>query len=154
MGVRADLLISGTSDVFDLRTGTVIDWKTMGDTAKRKLATDGPSHGYEVQIQTYGLGYYRAGFPVRKVALMFLPRSGLLRDARYYEWGFDPSIAHAAIERVYRIGKSVVELQGGDRRAEMWDQVPRSPSNLCGWCPFFKKGALSVTSRGCPGSSK
>lgn len=149
--ITADRLIHGTSDAYDTWTGTVIDWKTMGDTARRKLAEDGPSDGYVVQINTYGLGFVRAGYPVKKVALMFLPRSGNLKDARYFEWDFDPEIAHRAIERVYAIGRAVLATRQQQGTDEIWHLVPSDVTALCGWCPYFRRGLDVASSRGCPG---
>jgi hypothetical protein len=149
--VNADPIISGTSDAYDTWTKTVVDWKSMGDAAKKRLADHGPSDGYQVQINTYGLGYMRAGYEVEKVALMFLPRAGKLSDARYFEWPFDPAMAQRAIERVYTIGRGVLALRQAAGTDEIWDQVPADPSNLCGWCPFFQRGQLVASSRGCPG---
>lgn len=149
--VEADPLISGTSDVYDTWTYTVIDWKSMGETAKAKLVKEGPSDGYRIQINTYGLGYSRAGFRVDKVALMFLPRSGRLSDARYFEWPFEPAIAQRAIERVYRVGQGVVDLRSQHQTDDVWKHVPGDPTALCGWCPFYIRDAAAVTDRGCPG---
>jgi hypothetical protein len=151
--VQADPLVSGTSDVYDTWTQAVIDWKSMGDTAKQRLAKEGPSDGYHTQIQTYGLGFFRAGFPVRKVALMFLPRAGMLKDARYFEWDFDPASANKAIARVYSIGHQVLALRKAAGIDEIWDSVPADPTNLCGWCPFFLRGAPIASSLGCPGKN-
>lgn len=151
--VQADPLVSGTSDVYDTWTQTVIDWKSMGDTARRRLAEHGPSDGYHTQIQTYGLGFFRAGFPVRKVALMFLPRAGMLKDARYFEWDFDPASANKAIARVYQLAHQVLALRQSAGTEEIWNSVAADPTNLCGWCPFFKRGAQVASSTGCPGSN-
>ena len=149
--VEADQLLVGTSDVYDTVTQTVIDWKSMGDTAKKRLAEHGPSGGYQVQINTYGLGFLRAGFPVQRVALMFLPRAGKLSDARYFEWPFDPAMAQRAIERVYAVGRGVLGLRQQTGVDDVWQQVPADPTALCGWCPFFLRGATAASSRGCPG---
>lgn len=149
--VRPDLILTGKADAFDLETGTVIDWKTMGDTSSKRLAEDGPSLGYQIQIQTYGLGFYRAGYEVKKVALMFLPRSGMLKSARYFEWPFNPAMAQEAIERVYRIGREVLRLQSDGLGDRVWENIPCDPGALCGWCPFFRRDSAVVTENGCPG---
>jgi hypothetical protein len=149
--VNPDPLIRGRSDVYDRETYTVIDWKSMGDTARRKLAQEGPSWGYYVQDNTYGLGFHRAGFRVDRVALMFLPRAGKLSDARYYEWPFDPAVAQQAIERMYRIGRQVLLLQQQYGVPDVWEQVAPDATQLCGWCPFYSKSAIAASDKGCPG---
>lgn len=149
VGVQPDPILRGKSDLYDTHTRTVIDWKTMGDTAERKLLENGPSVGYRTQIQIYGLGFYRAGYPVENVALMFLPRSGMLGSARYFQWPFSPAEAQAAIERVYRIGRNVIAMKANGEIA--WESVPCDKSELCGWCPFFSRNVKSASSGGCPG---
>jgi len=149
--VQADPIIHGTSDAYDTDDDTVVDWKSMGDTAETKLIKEGPSYGYFVQIQTYGLGFHRLGYRVRKVALMFVKRGGLLSNSRYYEWDFDPAVAQAAIERVYRVGRGVLSLQQASGGADFWSQVPPDPGALCGWCPFFTRSVNEACAKGCPG---
>lgn len=149
--VQPDPLIHGTSDAYDTHSGTVVDWKSMGDTAKAKLIKEGPSEGYFTQIQTYGLGFHRAGFQVQRVGLMFLPRAGHLKDARYYEWPFNPAVAQAAIDRVYSIGRNILATRQSLGTDEIWNVVPADASQLCGWCPFFTRSVSEASSRGCPG---
>lgn len=149
--VQVDPIIHGTSDLYDADDGTVVDWKSMGDAAEKKLAANGPSWGYFVQVQTYGLGFSRAGFKVRKVALMFVKRGGRLSDSRYYEWPFDPAVAQAAVERVYRIGRNVLALQKESNGADFWSRIPPDPGELCGWCPFFTRSVNEACAKGCPG---
>lgn len=149
--VQVDPIIHGTSDVYDMLDNTVIDWKTMGETAEAKLIKEGPSYGYFVQVQTYGLGFLRAGYPVSKVALMFLRRGGKLSSARYYEWPFNPAVAQAAIERVYRVGRTILDLRNTLAGADIWPQIPADSTSLCGWCPFFTRSVTGATEKGCPG---
>lgn len=152
--IEADPICYGTSDLYDRMTQTVIDWKSVGTTSETKLHKEGPSEGYQTQIQAYGLGFVRAGFPVRAVALMFLPRSGKLASARYYEWPFDPARAQQAIARVYTIARRLGELReqlGADWADTVWPIVPPDVTALCGWCPFYNRSVETACSDGCPG---
>lgn len=149
--VQLDPVIVGISDAYYVPTNTVVDWKSMGESAEKRLIAEGPGYGYFSQIQGYGLGFHRLGFPVRKVGLMFLPRSGKLSQARYYEWDFDPSVAQRAIERVYRLGRFVLQLRQHYQTEEIWHHIPADPTALCGWCPFFRSGSGPASSTGCPG---
>lgn len=149
--VALDPIITGVSDAFHVPTGTVVDWKSMGDAAEKRLADEGPGIGYETQIQGYGLGFSRAGLKVRKVGLMFLSRGGKLSQARYYEWDFDPALAQRAIERVYRIGNMILSLQAQHGTSEVWNMIQPDPTALCGWCPFFQRSSGQASSSGCPG---
>lgn len=154
--VIVDQIIKGTSDLYDTDRCTVVDWKSMGLEKAASLDKGGPPWGYYIQAQTYGLGLVRAGYRVDQIGLMFLPRAGRLRDARYYEWPFDPTVAHDAIERMYRIGRETIELQriwGED----IWPMIPAAPEadrGLCGWCPFYRRpqdGDTVASATGCPG---
>jgi hypothetical protein len=148
--VEVDPVIRGSSDAYHVPTATVVDWKSMGETTEAKLVKGGPSDAYWTQLHSYGLGFVRAGMPVRKVGLMFLRREGYLRKARYYEQDFRPDIAHRAVGRVYQVARGVLALQQ-QYGPEMWDRVPADVSGLCGYCPFFRREAGQASSSGCPG---
>jgi hypothetical protein len=149
--VQPDPILSGRADAYDMQEDKVLDWKSMGDHTERMLAEGGPTDGYQTQIQVYGLGFHRLGFPVKKVSLMFLPRAKSLKSAKYFEWPFRPDLAQGAIERVYSIGRNVIELRGSTGKEDVWNDVECNSTELCGWCPFFKRGNESATSNGCPG---
>jgi hypothetical protein len=72
--------IHGNSDLFDVHTGTVVDYKVTGTTTLRKCRTHGPSLTYQRQAQLYGKGWEDKGFDVRSVAIWFLPRNGYTID--------------------------------------------------------------------------
>lgn len=148
--VHPSPVISGSSDLYDRATATVIDWKTVGDGKLPQIVKEGPTLGFQRQIQLYGLGYLRAGFQVNTVALAFLPRAGRLSSLTYYEWPFDPGMAQQTLDRAYRIGSRVVELQR-QLGPEIWDRIPGNTEDHCGWCPFFRKNVVRVSSEGCPG---
>lgn len=143
-------VLNGSSDLYDLATATVIDWKTVGDGKLPQVIKEGPSMGYQRQIQLYGLGYHRLGYQVNSVALAFLPRAGRLSSLTYYEWPFNPAMAQETLDRAYRIGAQVVGLQR-QFGPEIWDRIPGDTKDHCGWCPFFRRQATSVSSEGCPG---
>jgi hypothetical protein len=149
--VFPDPIISGSSDLYDSDRRVVIDFKTMGKSAEHKLMKDGPDEGYYKQIQVYGLGFARAGYRVDKVGLFFLPRSGFLRDAPYYEWDFNPAVAQEVIARVYSVGKALADLKARNPGVDIWGQVPSSDGNFCAWCPFYDRRADVVSATGCPG---
>lgn len=153
--VHPDPALSGHCDAYDTETCTVVDLKTLGkptSEVQRKLKK-GELDGYYTQAQLYGLGYTRAGYLVRKVALLFVPRSGGLRDAAYLEWDFSPSDAHAAVERLHDIVVRTKRQMEAAPGMDIWSRVPADPSgsSYCGWCPFYSRHAETATAYGCPG---
>ncbi|MFT4258022.1 hypothetical protein [Microbacterium sp.] len=97
-------VVSGTSDLFAIELGQVIDHKCVGkstlDGAKR-----GPTEQYRGQAHLYGLGFFRAGFDVKSVAINYLPRNDIsLRRGVWWEEEWDPKVALQALARVERLG--------------------------------------------------
>jgi hypothetical protein len=92
--------ITGHSDVYDVHTGTVVDWKVTGTTTLRKVTRSGASLTYRRQAHLYGRGWALAGYDVRSVAIAFLPRNGFsLRDGRLWQEPYDEAIALEALDR-------------------------------------------------------
>jgi hypothetical protein len=152
--VEVDPLVKGHSDAYDTDECRVIDWKNpKADKVStlRQRMERGDLEGYKIQGMCYGLGMYRAGYRVDTVALMFLPMGGLLRNAAYVEWPFEPAVAQRALERLYAVGREVIELQRQRPGVDIWGLVPCDVSQLCGWCPFYNKSAVEASQRGCPG---
>lgn len=149
--VTVDQFVTGHSDVYHIPSATVVDYKTAGPDVFKHYVADGPGEDYKTQVNLYGRGYLNAGYPVRKVALVFLPRAGWLKDCHVWIDDYRPDVAERALSRLYQIGFSVLDL-GLPALAQNWAQVPATPGNFCGHCPWFnprmKEGADGT---GCPG---
>jgi hypothetical protein len=129
----------------------VIDHKSCGPDVMKKIKKEGPPPGYVVQIQCYGYGYEKLGFPVKKVALAFYPRAGWLRDMYVWTADYDRSVAEAALQRLYGIARTVLEYDVLNK-SHQWKYVEATPSNSCGFCPYYQPsmdGDADAT--GCPG---
>src|SRR4029077_5645487 len=61
--------LSGSADLFDTDTGTVIDWKVPGVNQFGILKTK-MNPVYRAQAHLYGKGFQNAGYDVDKVAIM------------------------------------------------------------------------------------
>ena len=77
IGAIGDMNISGSCDLFDKETGTVIDHKVVGATKLKSLPKKGPGNTYRVQAHLYGYGWTKLGFDVNEVAIKFYPRNDL-----------------------------------------------------------------------------
>lgn len=96
--------VSGSTDLFDTQTGTVIDWKVVGTTTLRKVKASGASAQYRTQASLYGLGWQAAGHHVREVLIYFLPRNSVtLADGIPWAEPFDPAPGLAALDRATKI---------------------------------------------------
>lgn len=153
--------LSGHTDAYDLWTHTVLDHKFPGVTSIRKYkhATDPvtglkgyPSEQYVWQAHTYGYGWAKLGFPVRKVAIAMYPRSGLVRDTWLWQADYDPAIAEKALARLdsLLVGMDVAESLGG--LGIFLTSLKRDTAN-CSWCPFWNGGPRPADDplKGCAG---
>jgi hypothetical protein len=147
--------VQGHSDVYDRRTKTVIDWKGAGPTVMKKVKANGPSAGYQIQTHIYGYGYEQKGWPVERVALVFLPRAGRLADMYPWSAPYDRSVAIEALKRPHAVARKMVELDIlKDGNAHRFQQIDATPSDSCGFCPQYnsmKPLEEGADEKGCPG---
>lgn len=136
--------VTGSCDLYDRVTCTVVDWKVVGPTQLKKYRSQGASTQYRCQAHLYGQGWVNKGLPVAQVRIAFLPRNGSLDEA--YVWGedFQPAIAKSTLDRFARIAKEVAD-RGPDALT-----VLNTADAYCGHCPFFR-GNSTDPREGCPG---
>jgi hypothetical protein len=133
--------MTGTADLVDLHTSTVIDHKVVGATAMKRYREQGPSKQYRTQVHLYAAGLEIAGTPVEHVALAFWSRSGNLRDSWLWTEPYDRAIADQALARIDAI-RTVLDLGGVAA-------LPTSHDH-CDWCPYYLPAATNL-SEACPG---
>lgn len=151
---EAELVIEdviGHTDVY--RDGIVIDYKTAGTDAFRKMRKEGPSRGYRIQTQLYGLGHANAGRPVTHVCLIVLPRAGWLRDMYVWTDVYRPQIALDALARKRSIEAGIKAVNIW-KHPEVYERIPAMEDH-CGMCPFYRKNGMmnleGANEKGCPG---
>jgi hypothetical protein len=111
VGLIADQAVNGTSDLFHIPSGTVIDHKLTGASTLKK-AKAGPTPVYRTQAHLYGLGFMRAGYDVNTVAINYLPRNAVsLRSGVWWQEPFSPIIALDALDRATDIVRTLRELE-------------------------------------------
>jgi hypothetical protein len=143
--------LSGSCDLYDLETATVIDWKTTGTTRLRKYRAAGdPGQQYRQQAHLYGMGWTNVGVPVRSVAVVFLPRSGVLRDTWLWTEPYDRAVAQAALDRAdgLLVAANLAEHAGG--LDDLMGALARDTS-LCDYCDFYTPDRAVKPSEGCNG---
>lgn len=137
--------ITGSCDLFDRLTGTVIDHKFVGKTQLAKYTASGPSQTYRVQAHLYGQGWVNAGVPVERVMIAFLPRDGQLDDACLWSEPWDRQIAANALQRLHGVQLTLQAL--GD---SAFENLPTA-DDYCISCPFYHPGATDAAIAWCPG---
>jgi hypothetical protein len=125
--------ITGSCDLFDVTTGTIIDHKVVGPRQLLNYRRDGPSSQYRIQAHLYGLGYMNDGGwgQPNTVAIAFLPRDGELSKTFFWSEPWNPSIALDALNRLERLNQ--LRLLLGTEAA-----VNSSPGCTSPWCPWCK----------------
>lgn len=141
--VDGDAGITGHGDAFDTDTGTVIDWKYTGTTARREAARrtvanhELVSPDYRVQAHLYGLGHANAGRDVRFVRLVLLARSHDYDESVEWTEPYRPDVAAWAVDRFKKVRQLTEELELA-AHPDRLDQVEANPSRkTCAWCPFL-----------------
>jgi hypothetical protein len=138
--VRIELstYMGGSIDLYDKKTGTVIDFKVPGATSAKRSRKDGPSAQYVAQVNLYAAGLYAAGAKVSTVALAFLPRSGLMRDFFWWSAPFDEAIVETTLARIDAL-RTTTDTLG-------LAALPLIPTadGPCLWCPFYLPGVTDV----------
>lgn len=138
--------ITGSCDLFDAHTGTVVDWKfTTRNMIREKYRPDGPGDQYRIQAHLYGRGFARAGYDVRAVMIVFLTRDGEFHDRWVWSEPYDEAVAVAALERATSIATAIESL------GNEFTLPTLEPADAhCNWCPWHKPGSTDI-SRACPG---
>lgn len=136
--------IPGTSDLFHVPSCTVVDWKLVG-TATLKSAKRGPSPQYRTQAHAYGLGFFRAGYDVKRVAIYYLPRNAMsLKYGVFWSEDWNPCIAIEALERLDRIREKLDSFPSVEARDRYISSLPRA--DHCWDCNRYSD-ALNKASR-------
>jgi hypothetical protein len=134
--------ITGTADAYHLPTRCVVDWKFTSTAQITKYKANGPGPQYRTQAHLYGLGLSIAGTPVERVAIVFIPRSGLTSGIHVWEEPHNPDLAGQALDRLAAIRTITLALGPA--------HLPTSPEANCDWCPYHQPGTTDLDT-GCPG---
>lgn len=123
--------IAGTCDLYDLDTGTVIDWKGGSQSRIKQYRANGAPQQYRIQAHLYGLGILRTLSHVpAHVAIVWLPRDGELRDMHVWTEPWNPQVALDALARLAQIQADLDQLG----LTAALDQHPTCTDTWCGWC--------------------
>lgn len=111
VGVVDGTEIWGSSDLFDIHTGTVVDYKVVGTTTLRATRKAGAKLTYRRQAHLYGKGWEDKGYDVRSVAIWMLPRNGFTIGAGYlHQEPYDRALAEATIAHADMLAAAIRTL--------------------------------------------
>lgn len=100
--------VRGTSDILHYSNQTGIDWKIVGNKTRAAVRQHGPSAVYRAQAQLYGRGWTLLGFPVKHVAIFYLPRDlQSLSGAVWWAEEYDEQVALDALARADAMAKEI-----------------------------------------------
>ncbi|WP_217182675.1 hypothetical protein [Streptomyces sp. AC495_CC817] len=142
VGYFRGIPVDGTSDLYKVAEGCVIDHKIVGQStltsAKRK-----PTGQYRGQAHLYGLGFFRAGYDVKTVAINYLPRNNIsMRRGVWWEEEWDPKVALQALDRIEKLADHLDALASVsvEHRDAYITNLPRSSKCFdCGKYPDAPK---------------
>ena len=112
----------------------MIDWKNLGTTTYVKYAKDIGST-YRGQIHMYGRGFVNAGFPVEKVAVAILPRSGTLSKMHLAVEDYDSALVDRILARREQtmLLLDTFDVENNPERYEWFESTP----DTCLFCPWW-----------------
>ena len=117
--------ITGSADCYDVDEQVVVDWKFPGDNTMAKVRKGKITATYRKQPHLYGLGYLNAGFEVRGVMVLFIPRNDrTVRFSHAYKVPFDRTLAEDTMARAQAIYDLVIR-DGGPQ--EVIPRLRRDP---------------------------
>lgn len=128
--------LSGSCDLYDADTATVVDYKFPGASKMTEYRRSGPSGQYRTQVHAYGTGFVNLGMPVETVAIMFIPRAGFLTGSHFWSEPYDPDITKAAIEHHDRVVGLIADLEV-EANPDRFTWIERSGPN-CMYCNWFR----------------
>ena len=125
----------GTCDCFEVQTSTVLDWKFPGPSRLKKYRDEGPSWQYRVQAHTYGRGYKRMGFDVKKVGICFMDVNDINRSFIWRE-PYNEAIPQLALDNIDRV-KAMVEKYNVVQNPDNYKLIPITPTEDCRICDYW-----------------
>lgn len=139
--------ITGSCDLYDRVTATLIDWKITATSTIKAAKGNGPSEQYRIQAHLYARGWIRRGMPVDTVGIYYLPASGELDEGHLWTEPYDEQVATDALARLARIRALTAAF--GDKALPVLSTEGAHP-RLCRYCPWYSPANTDLA-QACPG---
>lgn len=132
--VREEL--AGTCDLYDFETRTVLDWKIPGATPYADYVKNGPSDQYRGQAHLYGAGYRRIGLPVEHVGIVFISRTGTLRQVHLWREPYNQDLVDSILARLDSVEDQMARFNVATDPSGFL-RIDTTPGKYCRYCPWF-----------------
>lgn len=127
--------LTGSCDLFDTDTGTVVDYKFPGvnrfDMYRKEMSPLFIKQGHQ-----YGLGFENAGYEVNEIVIALIPRAGRLHGMHLWRQPYDRQIALDVVARREQVIGICDDLQVEDN-PDRYQWIQATPYD-CVFCPWFK----------------
>ena len=144
--------LSGTCDLYDNYSDTVIDYKFPGTTRMTYYRKGDPGPIYRAQAHLYGRGYRNAGKPVKRVGIWFLPRAGQLNTSYLWTEDYNDELVDEILARMDQLILLMDELDL-EHHPERLALIPITPHE-CQWCPFWTANPAHPNPIACMGGEE
>ena len=141
--------ITGSCDLYDRVTRTLIDWKIVAATTLRTAKGDGPSDQYRTQVHLYGRGWTRRGLDVDTVGIFYLPSTGELHESHLWTETYDEDVATAALARL----EQTRTLTAAFSDKALAALTTNTPERMCRFCPWHLPASTNLAAA-CPGPDR
>ena len=128
----------GSVDLYDKKSGRVIDHKVLGAASLKKFKAEGPSQQYRTQVHLYAAGLRVAGANVQHVAIAAWSRTGQLKDALWWTEPYDEQVVEECLARIDALRTTTTTL--GVKSLPL---IPTTEA-YCTYCPFYLPGVTDV----------
>jgi len=137
-------------DAWHEATGTVVDWKFVGDSSLAKHRAS-MSPLYRAQVHLYGLALALNGHTVNTVNIVLIPRNGGLHRIHVWTEPYREQVAERVLDRWSHI-LTITRALG----TAALPAISTSPAAHCAWCPWWDPvdGDTSHLGQGCPGHGR
>ena len=129
--------LTGSCDLYDVERQRVIDFKILGDASYKWTKLHGPIISYRRQLQLYGRGFERAGYPVESVALVAIPKSGTTHGIWCHVEPYDQTVAAAMQTRWVQLLATADTLDV--ERHPQFMAAFEAVDEHCEFCPFLSR---------------
>lgn len=141
--------VTGSCDLYDQETGTVVDWKFVGRNRLTQHRRRGhPGTQYRAQAHLYGRGWQLRGMHINTVAVMFWTRDGEFADRWWWAEPYNEQVALDALTRATNI-LQLAQVLGSETTLGLQPMV----DDYCAHCDYLNPNWSpgDPPTRGCRG---
>jgi hypothetical protein len=128
--------LAGTCDLYDYDTKGVLDWKVPGATRYAHYVKHGPSEVYRGQAHLYGKGYINLGFEVETVGIVFISRTGTMKQMHLWREPYNPELVEEILSRLDDVEERMQTYDVASNPSGFL-RLPIVPGDDCRFCNWW-----------------